>query len=146
MPKPAIVIELPLSKKERLKKFARELRERMTPAEVALWQQLQGRKILGVRFRRQKPALGFIPDFSCAKPKLCIEVDGGYHLEPAQQEYDARRDEIFRYRNYVVLRFTNEQVLTDMESVLDQIRYTVQEGLDQEAEKQERRSARLQYS
>jgi very-short-patch-repair endonuclease len=99
---------------------ARELRRELTPAERALWAVLRGRRLGGLRFRCQHPVGPFVLDFCCPAAKLTIEVDGAVH--DSQQEQDAARTEHLEQYGYRVLRFTNVQVLTDLDSVLDAIR------------------------
>ncbi len=96
---------------------ARDLRKAMTPAETALWQRLRSKRLDGWHFRRQHAVGPFIVDFFCAKAKLVVEVDGPIHKQ--QVEYDAERTAWLEYeRGYRVIRFTNEDVLTDIEGVL----------------------------
>jgi len=80
------------------------------------------RKSLGVKFRRQHPIDEFIADFACLEEQLVIEVDGGYHDDPLQQEDDERRTSILVAKGYRILRFKNEEVLLDIENVLTKIR------------------------
>ena len=70
---------------------AKLLRKNMTEAELLLWKQLKGKKMLGLRFRPQHPIDIFIADFYCHPIKLIIEVDGGTHLSLQQKEYDIGR-------------------------------------------------------
>lgn len=104
-----------------LKENAKSMRLEPTEAEDLLWQNLRGLK-LGVKFRRQQPVDIFIPDFVCTQKKLMIEVDGGYHNKKEQIELDAERTRILEVLGYKVLRFTNEEVLNDVSSVLEKIR------------------------
>ncbi len=104
-----------------LKENAKSMRLEPTEAEDLLWQNLRGLK-LGVKFRRQQPVDIFIPDFVCTQKKLMIEVDGGYHNKKEQIELDAERTRILEVLGYKVLRFTNEEVLKDVSSVLEKIR------------------------
>ena len=99
---------------------ALEMRRNPTEAESALWNFLSGDK-MGVHFRRQHPIFGYIPDFVCLKERLIIEIDGGYHLAEEQQETDLERTEYLNQMGYVVLRFTNEAVLNDIDNVLEDI-------------------------
>lgn len=108
-----------LSYNPTLKPASRKLRSNMTAAEATLWEKLR-KDQLGVRFYRQKPILNYIVDFYCPKAKLVIEVDGDYHNTPAQTEKDAIRDAQLQQLGLVVLRFSNEQVLTQLDSVLAQ--------------------------
>ena len=104
-----------------LKENAKSMRLEPTEAEDLLWQNLRGLK-LGVKFRRQQPVDIFIPDFVCTQKKLIIEVDGEYHNGKEQIELDAERTRILETIGYKVLRFTNEEVLTNVSSVLERIR------------------------
>ncbi len=107
--------------------LAKQLRNNQTEAEVFLWNNLNSLKISGVnfRFKRQHPILYFIADFYCHKAKLIIEVDGGYHDLPEQFVYDSNRDAELVELGLKVIRFTNEQVLNDIENVLEIIKYEV---------------------
>lgn len=71
---------------------AKVLRENMTQAELKLWENLKGKKILGLRFRAQHPIDIFIADFYCHSLKMVIEIDGDVHLSPEQKEYDIGRE------------------------------------------------------
>ena len=105
---------------------ARDLRKTMTPAETALWQRLRGKRLDGWHFRRQHAVGPFIVDFFCAKAKLVLEVDGPIHNR--QVEYDAERTAwLENERGYRVIRFSNEDVLTDIEEVLARIREALRE-------------------
>jgi very-short-patch-repair endonuclease len=101
---------------------AKEGRKNPTDAENLLWENLRNRKIDGYKFRRQHAIEGFIPDFLCLEKKLIIEVDGGYHNEKKQQEYDKQRTEFLENIGYKIIRFTNEDVLNNCVEVLNKIR------------------------
>lgn len=93
---------------------ARELRRDMTPAERRLWTILQRRQLEGFHFRRQCPIGPYIADFACLQARLLIEVDGGQHMDaPA----DAGRDAFLRREGFHVLRFWNNEVMTNLEGV-----------------------------
>jgi very-short-patch-repair endonuclease len=98
---------------------ARQLRNAMTPAEEALWQAIRGRQVAGARFRRQHPIGPFILDFCCPEQRLVIEVDGAIH--DGQQDYDAHRTLHLESYGYRVLRFRNEEVMHDLDSVIHRI-------------------------
>lgn len=104
-----------------LREYADHQRKNPTEAEYQLWQCLR-RKALGVKFRRQHAIDDFIADFACLEEQLVIEVDGGYHNDPKQQEDDDRRTSILCTKGYRVLRFKNEEILFDIENVLIRIR------------------------
>jgi very-short-patch-repair endonuclease len=105
---------------------ARELRQKMTPAERRLWQQLRANRLDNWHFRRQQIIDGFIVDFYCHRAGLVIEVDGPIHED--QQEADAEREAILRTRELTILRFTNRQVMNDMPTVLHEIRRVLNAG------------------
>jgi very-short-patch-repair endonuclease len=91
----------------------------MTPAEAQLWRALRRRQMAGLKFRCQHPVGRFIVDFYCPACKLVIEVDGDIHTQ--QKTYDQARTEQLQAFGYQVLRFTNEEVLNDLPSVLIRI-------------------------
>ena len=100
---------------------AKELRKQMTPAEVKLWNALRDNQLDGAYFRRQHAVGTYILDFYCAKAKLAIEVDGGTHLE--QEVYDAERTEWLETEKGIrVIRFTNQDILRDLDQVIESIR------------------------
>ncbi len=101
--------------------FAKQLRGRETEAEKLLWQRLNRKQINGLSFRRQHPILYFIADFYCHKLKLIIELDGTIHNIPPQFRYDRERDEELKKYGLSMMRFTNEEVFDDIESVLEKI-------------------------
>lgn len=103
-----------------LKEYARENRKNATLAEEVLWEQLRGNG-LGVKFLRQHVIGDYIVDFVSQHDGLVIEVDGGYHSEPRQQEDDILREEALERMGYHVIRFTNEEVLHNIEYVIEQI-------------------------
>lgn len=105
------------------KRAAMKLRKEMTPAEVILWKALRARRFSGYKFRRQHPVGRFILDFYCAECHLAVEVDGDSHLQ--QLAYDKYREEHLAMYGYRVLRFRNDEVLTDLTFVLTSIEQAV---------------------
>jgi very-short-patch-repair endonuclease len=99
----------------------RELRRRQTPAEQALWEMLRDRRLEGLKFRRQFPISIFVADFCCFNLKLVVELDGGVHETRAQAAHDENRDFFLRSVGYTILRFPNEQLFADPDSILRQI-------------------------
>jgi very-short-patch-repair endonuclease len=99
---------------------ARELRQEMTPAETRLWAALRDRQLDGLKFRRQHPSGRFVVDFCCPAQRLIGEVDGDVH--DRQVDRDAARTEYLAQRGYRVLRFRNEAVMADLDTVLGAIR------------------------
>ena len=102
---------------------ARELREQMTSAEQQLWERLRGRRFLGLKFRRQFPVQGYVADFCCYEKKLIVELDGGIHEDSAQIAHDENRDLFLQSLGFKIVRFPNEQVLEDPDSVLQAIAF-----------------------
>ena len=107
--------------------LARKLRDNQTDAEVFLWNQLGNIRNSKVRFKRQHPILYFIADFYCHKAKLIIEVDGGYHDIPEQYQYDKEREHELEDLGLKVVRFTNEQVMYNIENTLKKIEDVIRE-------------------
>jgi purine nucleoside phosphorylase len=103
-----------------IKPLAGEKRKDPTPAENHLWQKLRGKQLDGIKFRRQHPIDRFIVDFFSAENKLVIEVDGEIHNYT--QEEDALRTEFLESLGLRVIRFTNETVFSDLDTVLESIR------------------------
>lgn len=106
---------------ELLREFARENRKNMTLAESVLWEALRKGGIDGYKFLRQHIIGDYIVDFLCRDSGLVIEVDGGYHSEPRQQESDEQRAEWLEQQGYTVMRFSNEEVLNEIEKVIKTI-------------------------
>ena len=113
------------NKKIRSGKLQRALRNNMSDAEQALWHLLRGRQISGLKFRRQHPFSNYILDFVCLENRLVIEVDGGQHGE--QAGYDENRTQKLQAAGFRVLRFWDNEVLKEMESVKEKIWLVVQE-------------------
>ena len=106
----------------RLIEEAKRMRKEPTDAEAALWELLRDKK-LGDKFRRQHLIDDFIVDFVCLSKNLVIEVDGGYHNDPTQKEYDEQRTLYLNEKGFKVIRFTNEEVLGNTEAVLTKIKH-----------------------
>lgn len=94
---------------------ARALRARQTQAESLLWQVLRGRRLHGLKFRRQHPIGPYITDFACAEHRLLVEVDGGYHDQIYEQ--DLARQQQLEAVGWRVIRFSNAEVLDDVDAV-----------------------------
>lgn len=100
------------------RRFARSLRREMTDAEVRLWQELRGRRLDRIKFRRQVQIGPYIADFLCAEAKLVVELDGSQHADSAR---DRIRDIDLHQRGFRILRFWNDDVLHDIDEVCDTI-------------------------
>ena len=106
---------------ELLKENAKANRNNMTEAESAFWSLAKGSG-LGEKCRRQYIIGEYIVDFFFRKSMLIVELDGGYHFTEEQQKEDAIRQDWLVHMGYKVLRFTNEQILFDTESVISKIK------------------------
>jgi very-short-patch-repair endonuclease len=98
----------------RNREYARSMRREMTEAEDKLWRQLRDRRLDRIKFRRQVPVGNFIADFLCAEARLIVEVDGSQHADSA---YDERRRYELSAMGFRVLRFWNDEVLRELDSV-----------------------------
>ena len=100
-----------------LRGFARSMRKAMTEAELRLWTELRDQKLDGIKFRRQVPIGPFIADFVAPRHRLIIELDGAHHYEDGAIAADLRRSSWLEGEGYNVLRFTNLDVLTNLDGV-----------------------------
>jgi very-short-patch-repair endonuclease len=110
-------------------KLAKKLRKWETVAEKLLWSHLNKNQLMGLQFRRQHPINRFIVDFYCPKIKLVIEVDGSIHDIPEYQAHDIGRSEVLNDFGITVIRFTNEQILNEIDSTIKQIEITAKKLL-----------------
>ncbi|MEX2603046.1 MAG: endonuclease domain-containing protein [Gracilimonas sp.] len=105
-----------------LKPISKVLRKSLTKAEASLWKYgLSKKKRKGYTFNRQRPVLNYVADFMCKKLELIIEVDGSSHDHEKAQERDRIREDNLKAAGFTVLRFTNEDVLKNMDAVCDRI-------------------------
>lgn len=96
---------------------ARQMRREPTPPERKLWAHLRADQLGGAKFRRQVVIGPYIADFACRTPmKLVVEIDGETH--GVQEAYDDERSAFLEQRGYRVLRFSNRDIMQDIESVL----------------------------
>jgi len=100
-----------------LKDFADQNRKSPTTAELVLWQHLRDKQLANIKFRRQHIIDRFIADFISLDHQLIIEIDGLYHQLPETQVSDAGRTEILKEQGFDVIRFTNDEVISDIEKV-----------------------------
>jgi very-short-patch-repair endonuclease len=105
--------------------FVRQLRREQTDAEKLLWYSLRHRQLCGLKFRRQYPVGPYVLDFYCYEYKLCIELDGGQHYDSAGIQHDSQRQAFLASHGIHTLRFSNTDVLQNLEGVLLQIVETV---------------------
>ena len=105
--------------------IARDLRKDQTASETKLWERLRDRRLGGYKFRRQYAIGRYIADFYCSEAKLVIEVDGPVHQE--QREDDDYRENEIMLRDITVIRFSNNEVDTNIEGVLEKIHQKIME-------------------
>ena len=100
---------------------ARLLRQAQTEAEKKLWGLLRNRKFSNLKFRRQHPIKHYIVDFCCLEDQIIIELDGEYHNNTVQQEYDENRTLLLNGLGYKVFRFENKIVFSHPEQIFQTI-------------------------
>ncbi len=104
------------------KSLRRQLRNNPTPAGQKLWRYLKGRQFYGLLFHRQHGIGRYIVDFYCPKLRLVIEVDGVVHENPDVRKYDEMRQKFLEESCYLrVVRFTNDEVMHDVEGVMKKL-------------------------
>jgi very-short-patch-repair endonuclease len=101
-----------------LKQRRRELRRNQTDAEKALWAHLRNKQFYGMKFFRQYSIGPYILDFYCPTIKLAVELDGGQHNQSENKKFDETRSEYLNSKGIKIVRFWDNEVLLDMESVL----------------------------
>jgi very-short-patch-repair endonuclease len=104
-----------------LRLMAKNLRNHQTDSEKKLWEFLRNKKFKGLKFRRQHAILNYIADFYCVQYQLVIEVDGGIHNRPDIIQKDNNRTIELQRSGIKVLRFTDDQIMDNIESVLTEI-------------------------
>ncbi|MDP2878940.1 MAG: endonuclease domain-containing protein [Sulfuricella sp.] len=100
----------------KLTNFARQLRTNSTDTESLLWRHLRASRFDDYKFKRQQPLGGYIVDFVCFESRLIIELDGGQHAD--QEDADKIRDQWLNSQGFQILRFWNNEVLTNLEGVM----------------------------
>ena len=111
-----------------LVRLSRNLRKGQTDAENLLWRHLRRKQLEGLRFRRQQPIGKYIVDFVCLEKRLILEIDGSQHA--IDQDNDKQRDNWLLTEGYRILRFWNNDVLTNIEGVMETIRLNVLDNSD----------------
>ncbi len=101
--------------------LARNLRKTQTEPERLLWSKLRAHRFMGLQFRRQHQMGNYIADFCCHAHKLIIEVDGWTHSTDAETSRDQERDTALAAHGFTTLRFSNDEVMTNIEGVLTTI-------------------------
>jgi very-short-patch-repair endonuclease len=108
---------------DKIKLLARQKRQEPTHAEVELWERLRNGQVSGSKFRRQHSIDKFIVDFYCHEARLIIEVDGFIHEYSVEE--DTIRQEFLESLGFTVIRFTNDEVLSSLNKVIDRITETL---------------------
>jgi very-short-patch-repair endonuclease len=103
----------------RLTGYAQSMRRKMTEPEARIWLQLRAARFAGIKFRRQKVIGRYIADFAANDPKLVIEIDGATH--DVDDERDQARTRHLEEQGYAVLRFSNAEVMKNLEGVLTRL-------------------------
>jgi very-short-patch-repair endonuclease len=110
----------------RLTEFARENRKAMSEPETRIWLALRAGRFEGVKFRRQKVIGHYIADFAANEPRIVVEIDG--HTHDVDDPRDAERTRYLNERGYHVVRFTNGDVMTNLEGVLQMLAMMLSEA------------------
>jgi very-short-patch-repair endonuclease len=112
----------------KLQPFANALRKRMTKSEACIWKYaLKAGKMKGYQFRRQRPVLNYIADFMCKELKLIIELDGITHQCEETAVKDEKRTKDLESSGFMVIRFTDNEVLNNMQAVIWRIKNVIED-------------------
>ena len=106
---------------KRLRANAKRLRSDMTDVERRLWFKLRAHRLGGIGFRRQVPILNYIVDFAAPEERIVVELDGSQHAEDAHARRDAKRDLDLHASGWTVLRFWNEEIVSNINGVCETI-------------------------
>jgi very-short-patch-repair endonuclease len=113
-----VEINIRMQRSYTLRNIARHFRKNPTKAEALLWKNLRAKQVEGLKFRRQHPIDGYIVDFACLKKRIVIEADGVRH----SRKRDLSKDGHLKGRGFKVLRFWDEEIMTNAGGVLEEIR------------------------
>ncbi len=105
----------------RLRDRRRELRRNMTEAESELWKRIRMRRVQGYKFLRQYSVGPYVLDFFCVALRLGIEVDGRFHGDKDQAEYDVRRSDFLAAHKIELIRFWNDEVVQRLDEVIQRL-------------------------
>ena len=108
-----------------MKEYAKSMRNQPTEAEALLWDVLSNKKLEGYKFRRQHIVGSYIADFICLKKGLIVEIDGLIHQLPDNKSSDEERTKWLNEQGYRVVRFTNDEVLSNLDDVLERLKNTL---------------------
>ncbi len=104
-----------------LKDRRRNLRVRSTDVERCLWQKLRGRQVCSLKFFRQFSVGPYILDFYCPEKRIAVELDGSQHATEQGKAYDVERSAYLKSKDIQVIRFWNNEVITNMDGVVMKI-------------------------
>ena len=110
---------------KRLIEFARSMRRDMTEPEIRIWLKLRAKRFGAVKFRKQKVIGPYIVDFASNEPKLAIEIDGETHAD--RETYDTIRTRFLEEQGYRVIRFSNSDVMHNLDRVLETLAAVIAE-------------------
>lgn len=99
----------------------RKLRKNMPAPEIILWQKIRAGQISGIKFRRQYSIQKYVVDFYCPSRRLAVEIDGESHYTGEAIKYDEARQRTIEANNIKILRFTNKEVMDNIEGVISKI-------------------------
>jgi very-short-patch-repair endonuclease len=102
--------------------ISKKLRSSQTPWEAKLWARLRGNRFYCLKFKRQVPMGSYVVDFCCQEKKLILELDGGHHNDQKYFKGDISRQKYLESHGYTVLRFWNNEVDSNLDGVLENIR------------------------
>ena len=105
--------------------YSKKLRKNMTDAENILWYYLKNKQLGNFKFRRQEAIDNYIVDFVCYEKKLIIELDGGHHNQDIKIENDKIRENHLKNQGFKILRFWNNEIFNNIETVLNVILQTL---------------------
>lgn len=120
--KEVILLPREIFDKESTKEKRRNLKKEQTTPEALIWSKLRNRQFLNLKFRRQYGIGEYIADFYCAELKLVIEIDGESHFTEDGIKYDKIRTAFMESLGIKVIRFTNKEVMENIEGVLESIK------------------------
>ncbi len=119
-----------MERPEQLIERSRRLRKDATWPEKILWSNLRAGRLGGLKFRRQHPVLGHITDLACTPAKVAIEVDGASH-DGTREQADDRKEQVLTENGWLVLRFSNRDINTNLSHVLDHILDVCQKRIEE---------------
>jgi very-short-patch-repair endonuclease len=101
--------------------LAKKLRKQLTDAETILWSRLRGRRLDGLKFRRQHPINAYVADFACVEVRLVVEVDGATHSTDVEREHDEIRSRVLVREGWRIVRVSNDDVYKNLHGTLETI-------------------------